>query len=88
MNRQLQVTSEGTTSRSANNVFTLPGGKRLLLYPIHCSYVNGFVAQVLFFKTSKLDLIFGSMRLASQSKNGLVGGYCSGQKIYFFGRHE
>ncbi len=30
MKRQLQVTSEGTNSRSVNHVFGLPGGKRHL----------------------------------------------------------
>ncbi len=32
MNGQLQVTSDGTTSRSVNHGFILPGEKRLLLY--------------------------------------------------------
>ncbi len=32
MNRQLQVTPEGTTPKSVDHVFILPGGKRLLLY--------------------------------------------------------
>ncbi len=32
LNRQLQVNSEGTTSRSVNRVFILPDRKRLLLY--------------------------------------------------------
>ncbi len=32
LNRQLQVTSEGTTLRFVNNIFILPGGKQLLLY--------------------------------------------------------
>ncbi len=32
LNRQLQVTSTGTTSRSVNHVCIKPGGKQLLLY--------------------------------------------------------